>query len=425
MRYDTYPFGRAEQISQPAVIATYLASGVDCADILRRAGLFAVGQTVGTWVKVPGISQDMVEQYQGRVLAVWGAGDEDLGGCGRYVIRVAFPAANFGSSLTMLLTALVGNDVSTALRVRLLDIELTGGAAARFLGPQLGIEHLRRMTGVYGRPLLLNMIKPCAGFSPTEGARLFEQVARGGVDLIKDDELLASPEYNQVIERFRAYQAVAKAVAEENGKQPLYLPNITGTPSQMMDSAAALYEAGAQACLVNFVFSGLDTLRELTDRFGDQMFIMGHYAGVGVLDARDCGIADAVMLGILPRLAGAHTVMTMAPAEGDGAAWHRFRQIVQAQRLPMGGLAPLITAVGGGITPVSQAVWQRELGPETIIGIGGAIQGHPMGTTAGAEAAVCAVEATAQGIPLHEAAQACEALARALVLWGDEQKVDP
>ena len=420
MRFDSFPFGRPEELNEPAVVATYLASGTSYGEVLARAGSFAVGQSIGTWVEVPGISEGMIRHYQARVLSVMEAGPEAEDMCSRFVLRIAFPMVNFGGSLTMLLTALVGNDVSTALRARLVDLEFVCGGTENFSGPSKGIAELRELTGVWDRPLVLNMIKPCAGFTPAEGAKLFEQVALGGVDLIKDDELLASPDYNPVLERYRAYAETAKAVFEKTGRRPLYLPNLSGTPSQVMECAAALCDAGAKACLVNFVFGGLDTLLELTRRFGDRLFILGHYAGAAVMSGRDSGIANHVMLGVLPRLAGAHGVMTMAPQMDVPATLFDFWRTVQAQRLPMGPLAPMTATVGGGITPVSQAVYQRELGADAIIGIGGAIQGHPMGARAGAQAAMAAVKATAQGIPLREAAVCCEPLAQALRLWSGE-----
>lgn len=420
MRFDAAPFGRPETLENDAVIATYIAHGLDHATVLNRAGAFAVGQTVGTWVPVPGLSQTMVENYQGRVLGVCDAGLTAEAEERCFVLRVAFPAANFGRSLSALLTALLGNDVSTAMRARLVDLEFSPGALRPFLGPAQGIEDLRRLTGVRGRPLVLNMIKPCAGFSPGEGAALFAEVARGGVDMIKDDELLASPGYNEVAQRFKAYSAAARAVFEETCHRPLYLPNLSGTPAQMMENAKALLAEGAKACLVNFVFGGIDALLELCDAFGKELFIMGHYAGAGVFSSWDCGLANPVSIGLLPRLAGAHAVMTMAPTRTNAHALFDFEQTVQAQRLPLPGIAPLVTAVGGGLTPVSQAAYQHLLGPDTILGIGGAIQGHPLGTAAGAQAAMRAVKATAQGMPLGEAAQDCPPLAKALELWGEK-----
>lgn len=399
LEYFDYPFSRPEELTGDYMIATYLITIPGSADVLKKAGNFAIGQTVGTWVKIPGVTQRMIEEYQAKILSinVIPSEQEQLA-----LLRLAFPSANFAGSISMMLTGLMGNDVSTALRNKLLDIELTGGAKDLFKGPQQSIEELRALTGVYGRPLVLNMIKPCVGFSPKEGAALFYEVASGGVDIIKDDELLGNTGYNAVAERVKEYIKAAKAAAGQTGRQTAYLVNITDRPSRMRDNAKAAIDAGAQGCLVNFVFAGADALLDISEEFGDKLFIMAHYAGAGVMSAQTGGIADPVLLGLLPRFAGAHAVMTMTPTSDTT---YEFYKTVQTQRMPLGGIRPVVTTVGGGITPVSAERFTKELGSDIILGVGGAVQGHPDGASAGASAIIAAVEATSKGVPLYEAAQ--------------------
>jgi 2,3-diketo-5-methylthiopentyl-1-phosphate enolase len=419
MNFHALPFGRSEALKHSCLIATYLVSGVSYENILQKAGNFVVGQTVGTWIAVPGISPEMVDKYQGQVLDIESAGLSPNGEQ-QFLLRAAFPMDNFGGSFAMLLTSLVGNDVSTALKTRLVHVEFSHitNVSAIWRGPQKTYADIKNLARVSeDRPLVLNMIKPCLGFSPEEGAKLFYESALGGVDLIKDDELLASPAYNTVYERTKAYLRAAEAAYEKTGKRTVYFPNISGTPSQLIKNAELVIEAGARACLVNYVFGGLDALAEFTEAFGDKIFIMGHYAGIAAMSADTTGIADNVFIGTLPRLAGVHSIMTPFPGKSDFRAAYEFHRSIQAQTLPMGGMPKTLPAVGGGVTPVNQAYIQELVGHEAIIGIGGAIQGHPMGTTAGAEAAMTAVKASARGLALHEAAKTCASLRKALELW--------
>jgi 2,3-diketo-5-methylthiopentyl-1-phosphate enolase len=261
------------------------------------------------------------------------------------------------------------------------------------------------------------MIKPCVGFSPEEGAKLFLESALGGVDLIKDDELLGSPKYNKVSKRVVTYLKASEQAFESTGKHTIYLPNISGTPKDLMDNAKAIIDSGAKACLVNYVFGGLDAARNLAEEFGDKLFIMGHYAGVSTFDSQYSGISDSVMLGILPRLAGLNSIMTMYPDFNDASSAFNFVKTVQSQRLEIPNLNSIVTAVGGGITPINQVQVQNEVGPNSIIGIGGAIQGHPSGTTIGAKTSMYAIESTANGISLEEASKTNEGLKIALNLW--------
>ncbi|MGE5614844.1 MAG: RuBisCO large subunit C-terminal-like domain-containing protein [Bacillota bacterium] len=413
-RYFDYPYTRPEQLNGSHIIATYVIFGTGYENILDRAGNFAVGQTIGTWVDIPGISRDMVERYQGRIIAVYSMPAENEQA---FILRVAFPLDNIESSFTMLMTALVGNDVSTALQTKLIDIELGAAAEKAFRGPRQGMDELRKLTGVYGRPIVLNMIKPCTGFSPEEGAKLFYESASGGVDIIKDDELLGSTSYSSVQKRVELYNKAARRVFEETGKQTVYMVNISDTPKKMRENAKKAIEAGAKAAMVNFVFGGLDALAEICEEFGDKLFIMSHYAGVGVMNWDRGGIDNSVGIGILPRLAGAHAIMTMYPPRNNPKAMYEFYRTVQSQKLPLGNIKKVVTAVGGGVTPVNQAVLQKDLGNDIIIGVGGAIQGHPMGTTAGAKAVMAAVKATSEGISLEDAAAGCEELQVALKTW--------
>jgi 2,3-diketo-5-methylthiopentyl-1-phosphate enolase len=362
----------------------------------------------------------MVDSYQGRVLGIENAGLSSNGDQ-QFLLRAAFPLDNFGENFTMMLTSLVGNDVSTALKAHLTYVEFSDikNVSAIWRGPQKGYADIKKLAQVSeDRPLVLNMIKPCLGFSPEEGAKLFYESALGGVDLIKDDELLASPAYNAVYERTKAYLRAAEAAYEKTGKRAVYLPNISGTPSQLLKNAGLVLEAGAKACLVNYVFGGLDALAEFTEAFGDKLFVMGHYAGIAAMSADTTGIADNVFIGTLPRLAGAHSIMIPFPNRINFRAVYEFHRTIQAQTLPLGGIPKILPAVGGGVTPANQAYIQELLGHEVIIGIGGAIQGHPMGTSAGAEAAMMAVKSSARGIALDKAAESCPPLKKALELWG-------
>lgn len=412
--YFSYPYARPEQLNHSYIIATYIIYGTDYSDILEKAGNFAVGQTIGTWVSVPGISEDMIEQYQGRIIALYPVEAENEQ---YFVLRLAFPQEHINGSFTMMMTAMVGNDVSTALRTKLIDIELCGGADVAFQGPKQGIEELRKMTGAYNRPVVLNMIKPCTGFTPEEGAKLFYEAALGGVDLIKDDELLGSTSYSSVSQRVLLYNRAVERAFEETGKRTTYMVNISGPPKKMRGNAKAAIEAGAKAALVNYVFGGLDSLVEICEEFGDQLFIMAHYAGAGVMNSDRGGIADNVFIGLLPRIAGAHAIMTMHPTHNDPIAKFDFYKTIQAQRLPLARINPSVSAVGGGVTPINQAKIQKDLGKDIIIGVGGAIQGHPLGTTAGARTVMTAVEAASNGVSLVTAAEECEGLQIALKIW--------
>ena len=198
---------------QNYAVATYHISLPKEVDVLKKAAALAVGQTIGTWIPIPGITEEIREKYMGKVVNVFDVPSLDLatqitGDQREYLIQIAYPAVNFGTDLPLLITALLGNDASTSAQVKLLDIEFPEEFVRKFRGPRYGIA------GISNRPILLNMIKPCTGLTPKEGARIFYETALGGVDFIKDDELFGNPVYSKPEERVRAYREAAEAAYE-------------------------------------------------------------------------------------------------------------------------------------------------------------------------------------------------------------------
>ena len=178
------------------------------ADILAKATGYAVGQTIGTWVEVPGVTDEMRRRHLGRVVKVLEAPPVDLGtqaeSTSGYFMQIALPTVNIGPSIPMMLATAIGNDVSTSVQAKLVDIEMPDTLAEELVGPRFGIDGVRDLVGVRDRPLVLNMIKPCTGLTPEQGAAILYETALGGVDLIKDDELMGNPSFSPVVDRVKA-----------------------------------------------------------------------------------------------------------------------------------------------------------------------------------------------------------------------------
>ena len=204
---DTVLYALQETVQkQNYVIATYHISLPKEVDVVKKAATLAVGQTIGTWIPIPGITDEIREKNMGKVISIFDVPSLDLSTQVEkdqidYIMKIAYPAVNFGNDLPLMITSLLGNDASTSAQVKLLDIDFPEEYLTNFSGPRYGIEGLRKYMGVEKRPLLLNMIKPCTGLRPAEAARIFYETARGGVDMIKDDELMGNPSYSRPEER--------------------------------------------------------------------------------------------------------------------------------------------------------------------------------------------------------------------------------
>ena len=377
------------------LVATYLA-GLPKGHEAAAAEAFAIGQTIGTWTPVPGITDAMRRTHGGRVVEVReGGSTEFVGGepaADRWVLRVAFPIANFGAQLPMLFTTLLGNDPSTAISARLVDLDLPPAYVAQFPGPAYGIAGWRALTGVEDRPLLLNMIKPCTGFPPEAGARFVRAVAAGGVDLVKDDELLADPAFSRVRERARAYSAALDQVSQETGQRPRYIANVTSRARDLEATALAALEGGADALMVNVLAVGLDALAALVESTpGTPVF--AHTAGVETFTgAPRSGYGHALLIGRLVRLVGADAVLLSTPFAFRPLPERAFRATVDAMRQPWREMLASMPVVGGGLTAATVPAIVEAVGIDVIIGVGGAIQGHPEGPAKGARVLRVAID---------------------------------
>ena len=135
------------------VIATYLMRTGPGRDPMSAAATFAVGQTIGTWVEVPGVTAHMREQNAGRVVGLIEIPAVDVDGPDapeptHCLVSIALPMVNFGAQLPMLLTTVLGNDASTSMFAKLVDLEFPDSFLREMGGPAFGVAGIRDLVGV-------------------------------------------------------------------------------------------------------------------------------------------------------------------------------------------------------------------------------------------------------------------------------------
>jgi len=406
------------------LVATYLASYPKAIPVSKLAPAIAIEQSTGTWVPVPGETPEVRRRHVAKVIGIYEVPDyewmvpQDVDQR-HYVIQIAFPVINFGSQIPMLLTSVVGN-VSMAGRIKVLDIRFPRQYVAGFQGPKFGIRGVRELLGVAERPLLNNMIKPCTGYPPEVGVELFRAAALGGCDIVKDDELLANPSFNEVQARVKLYMEAERQVYEETGEHTLYTVNVTDEVPQVFENARRAVELGCNAIMVNYLATGFPVLRALAEDPAINVPILAHMDVAGALYASEWhGISSHLVLGKLPRLAGADIVVFPAPYGKAPVLPDRFQRVAQNLTFPLYQIRPAFPMPSGGITPKMVPQVMRDLGADIVIGSGGGIHAHPDGPVAGARAFRQAIQATMEGRSLKEAAEEYPELKVALETWVD------
>ena len=392
------------------IIASYYYESKPGEDIYKKAKSFAIGQTLGTWLPVPGITETMKDRYGGRLVSIYDIPPYELQPDSlisqAHIIQIAFPDKNFGPQFPMLFTTLLGNDVSTSAQVKLIDIKFSENYTKNFQGPKMGIDGIYKYLQIDKRPIVLNMIKPCIGYSPKVGADLFYSTALGGVDFIKDDELLSDTQYSPTLKRVEAYVSAAKKAYKQTGHLTRYCPNITDRPDRIVDLAIKAQDAGAGALLINFVATVLSSLQILAEESAIKIPIIAHYASSGAMtESANSGLSSHLLLGKLARMAGADACLFSSPYSTYPFLKSNYIKIADAQRLAFYSLKPTMPVVGGGVHPNSAVKIIADLGKEIMLGVGGAIFGHPHGPTKGAEAVMTAVKAISEGKDIKELAE--------------------
>ncbi len=406
------------------VIGTYLVSFPESIPVARLAPALAIEQSTGTWVPVPGETPEVRRQHVAKVIGVYEIPDYEWGlpphiEERQYVIQIAFPQVNFGSQIPMLLTTVVGN-ISMAGKLKVLDLRFPKPYVAGFQGPKFGIPGIRKVLGVKSRPLLNNMIKPCTGYPPEVGVELFRQAALGGCDVIKDDELLANPCFCEIEQRVKLYMEAERQVYEETGEHTLYTVNVTDEIPQVFENARRAVELGCNALMVNYLATGFPVLRALAEDPAINVPILGHMDVAGALYTAEWhGISSHLVLGKLPRLAGADIVVFPAPYGKAPVLMDKFQNVARNLAFPLYQLRPTFPMASGGITPKMVPQVIHDLGPDIVIGSGGGIHAHPHGPVAGAKAFRQAIDAAMQGRSLEDAAQEYPELKVALETWVD------
>jgi ribulose-bisphosphate carboxylase large chain len=402
------------------------------------AAIMAGEQSTGTFIRVPGETDELRELYAARVEKIVELETVDTpslpgsglpkGQEGPLVRRTAevtlsWALANMGASLPNLLATVAGNlfELKPFSGLKLLDVSLPPAFLDAYQGPQFGVEGTRRLTGVYGRPVIGTIIKPSVGMTPEHTAAQVRMLAEAGVDFFKDDELQADGPHCPFEERISAVLRVLNDYADKTGKRVMYAANITGEIDQMLRRHDAVFAAGGTCVMVSVNSIGLPALVAL--RRHAQVAIHGHRNGWGMFSRSHATGMSFVAFQKFWRLAGIDHVhvngLRNKFCEED-------RSVVASAREC---LAPMFTAPHKGceIMPVFSSGQSARQAPDTykalgskdlIYACGGGILAHPQGPAAGVRSLHQAWEAAEAGIALSEYAAAHPELSAALEAFG-------
>ena len=404
-------------------IGTYQVR-VPTRNIEKLAQAIAEEQTTGTWIQVGADSAEKSRRFGAKVAAIYevpdAMSDYQPEGTPTHIIQIAFPVLNFGTSIPMMLSTVFGN-ISASGMIKFIDCAFPKSYIEQFNGPMFGVPGLRDVLGVPDRPLLNAMIKPNIGWTPGEGARLFYEAARGGVDIIKDDELMPADEaFCPLKERVTRFMEMEKKVFEQTGERTLYAVNITDDAAKIRENALRAIEYGANCLMLNVYTAGFSALRMLADNPDIKVPILAHVDFAGAYcGSTYTGINSALLIGKLVRLCGGDFQINGHPWGKFPVKPKGFFRSFKFFTQPWWHIKPMMYAASGGTTQLAVPHIVNAVGTDVILASGGAVHGHPDGSEAGARSMRQAIDAVTQDINLAEYAKTHKELARML------ERLDP
>lgn len=409
------------------VTATYLIE--TALPVEKAAATLAGEQSSGTFVAVPGETEELKQRFAARVEAIKPleavdapaipTGRAPAASYQRAEVKVSWSIENFGTNLPTLVSTLQGNlyELAQFSGLKLMDFDVPPAFAAKFRGPAFGIAGTRRLTGVEGRPLIGTIIKPSIGLSPAQTAEMVRVLVEAGIDFVKDDELMADPPHSPFDTRVDAIMRVINDHAHRTGKKVMFAFNISDELDAMQRHYDKIVASGGTCAMISVNSAGLAATKKLCDR--GQLAIHGHRNGWGMLNRHPLLGIEFPAFQKLQRLAGVDQLHVNGIAnkfwESDDSVVRSIAACRAAEPLGKPVLPVVSSGQWGGQAPET---WRRTQTVDLLYMAGGGIQAHPDGAAAGVRSLQLWWEAAVEGLSYEAAIARHPLLAKSAAKFG-------
>ena len=410
------------------IFATYLIETPLAVE--QAAATLAGEQSSGTFVAVPGETEELKQRFAARVEkitpleavtqpALPGARSAS-GKFQRAEVVVSWSLENMGYNLPTLVSTIQGNlyEITAFTGLKLIDVELPPCFAQHFRGPKYGVAGCRQLTNVQNRPLIGTIIKPSIGLSPTQTAALVKTLAEASIDFIKDDELMANPPHSPFDERVDAIMRVLNAHAERTGKRVMFAFNVSDELDAMQRHYEKVVKSGGTCAMISLNSVGLSGAKKICDH--GALAIHGHRNGWGMLNRHP-------LLGIefpadqkLWRLAGVDQIHVNGIAN---KFWESDDSVVRSMKAcatPFLGSTALPVVSSGQWGGQACETYRRTKTVDLLYMAGGGIMAHPDGPAAGVRSLQKWWEAAVESLTLDQAAAKYPELKKSVEKFGQK-----
>ena len=266
-------------------------------------------------------------------------------------------------------------DIENILQCHVLDIKFPEHIKTTyFKGPKFGIKGIREYTKTFDKPVFGAIVKPKIGITPKILLEMVKELVEGGVNFIKEDEIMSNPAICPIEVRVPLIMDYLK------NKNVIYSVSIHSDPAHILERVKRVYELGGNSVHVNF-WCGLGVYKSIRE-LDLPMFIHFQKSGDKILTNKNHDFH--IDWKVICKLAGMMGVDFLhAGMIGGYYKWDENETIDAVKILTEYNVMPALSCdFHPGLTD-----WVIDkVGNNFMANVGGALHGHPDGTLAGAKA---------------------------------------
>lgn len=315
-------------------------------------------------------------------------------------VKIAFPLANLNleeDGISQILCHIAGGqvDILEIQKCHILDVTLPVEVEKSFrLEPAYGIDGFRKFNGVENKPFFGGIIKPKVGMSPDVLLEAVKEMVNGGVNFIKEDELLGNPEHCPLEVRVPLISGWLK----ENAPDVIYCFCINGDSPYALERAKFVAENGGNGIHIN-VWSGLGIYRAIRKQNPDLWI---HFQKSGDKFFTDRRAPFHIYWPVICKIAGWSGADSIHAGMIGGYMNQDDDELVDALKVLW--KYNIVPALSCGMHPgLVQYINQMLDSFDWMANVGGAMHGHPMGTLSGGLAMKQAINQEFDGIEYKKA----------------------
>lgn len=348
----------------------------------------AIGQSVGN----PNVRNDWeTEEIFCNHSCLILSPEEELASKSEGDVKIAFPVINTDwktDGISHLLCQLMGGhvDINIIEKCRLTGLELPPSVTDIFLKPKFGIDGFRKYTNQHNKPLFGSIVKPKIGVTPEILLEMVKQMVDGGVDFIKEDEIMSNPSIAPLEKRV---DIISNYLAKQSRKV-VFCHTINCDPHIVVERVKKVYELGGIGVHIN-VFSGLgvyNSIRKL------DLPIYLHYQSSGAKVFTDVNHRYSISWKVICQLATLMGVDTIQTGMIGGYSNDNINDVLDCIKVLRDGNT--VPALSCGMHPGLVDHITAIVGNDYLANSGGSVHGHPKGTKHGALAMRQAIDKTYQ-----------------------------